>query len=121
MNNMRQLIDLVNFKQRKTFGEAIILYLVTVGGVFGTLMLLSFILATVIGLGAVGGFWLGIIGATSATIFLSLRILNQRKLSSIKKMLLLVGVVLTGAYGIFVGLIPLLIVAISQENAGEIY
>ena len=47
---------------------------------------------------------------------MSLRILNQRKLGFINKVLLLVGVVLTGAYGFFIGLIPLAIVALSYDN-----
>lgn len=113
---MNKITDIFNFEQRKTVGEAIILYCVSAGGLLGIVFLIAKILEIIFGVGYVFGLWFGIITAISASIFLSLRILNQRELGFINKVLLLIGVILTGAYGFFIGMIPLTIVALSYDN-----
>jgi hypothetical protein len=113
---MNKITAIFNFKQRKTVGEAIILYCVSAGGLLGIVLLIGSILEIIFGVGYVFGFWFGVITSISASIFLSLRILSQRKLGFINKVLLLVGVVLAGAYGFYIGMIPLAIVALSYDN-----
>jgi hypothetical protein len=113
---MENLTNIFNLEKRKTFSEAIILFFVSVGGAVGISYLLVSVLETLFGVGYVFGFWFGIITAYSVSIFLSLRILIQRKLGFINKLLLLIGLVLTGFYGVLFGLIPFFIVTLSYDN-----
>ena len=80
---MNKITAIFNFKQRKTVGEAIILYCVSAGGLLGIVLLIGSILEIIFGVGYVFGFWFGVITSISASIFLSLRILSQRKLGFI--------------------------------------
>lgn len=113
---MNNITSIFNFEQRKNFGEAIILYCVSVGGLLSIVYLIAIVLEQIFGIDYVFGFWFGKISAISASIFLSLRILNQRKFGFINKVLLFVGIIFTGAYGFFIGMIPLVIVALSYDK-----
>ena len=100
------------FDKKTTAIQAVLFYLITTFGSILSIMSIMTLISIINDPGYLFGFVFGIIAVVSISIILSLRILKFRELDTLNKLLLFLGCVLSGVFGIFVGMIPLTIVNI---------
>ena len=108
--------SIFSFNEKKSFLQAVLFYFVSCIGVIISVMIFTSFISFIID-SFEWGYWLGVSVATLFTAGVGFKIKEDRKkITSLNTFLIFASVLLSFAFGIFAGMIPMTIVTMNHNR-----